>query len=138
MNDIRGSVLKKPWEKKVAQAQVSLTLKRYGLEVEKNRHTMVDADLTAFWGRTKKQYMFIVKESFSLDETGAENFKSAITFCKVNNIKLIVVAYADSDDLAGFTEDVRSANSMGFKLIRYDQLDQLYKDMLRVDTVVVT
>jgi len=129
--------LKKPWEKKVAQAQVSLALKRYGLEVEKNRHSMVDADLTAFWGRTKKQYMFIVKESFSLDDSSLDNFKSAIAFCKANNIKLIVVAYVDQDDLAGFTEDIRSATSMGFKLIRYDQLDQLYKDMLRIDSVVV-
>lgn len=127
--------MKKPWDKKTALSQVTLALKTYGLTIEKHRYSMVDADFTAYWERTKKNYMFLVRETFTLEDSTHDTFKNVVTFCKTNNIKLIVISFDDPDELAGFTEDARSSASMGYKLIRFNQLEELYKDMLKIDSL---
>jgi hypothetical protein len=123
--------MKKPWKKNLALSQVSLTLKSFGLQVEKNKFHMIEADLMAFWDRTNKHYMFLIKDVFTLTDTSDAKFKEVVSFCKVNSFKLIVITTTDDDELAGFTEDIRSITSLGFKVLRFEQMKEFYKGVLK-------
>lgn len=118
----------KSWVKSVAVAKVVKALNLYGLKTEKQTNQTIHGDIIATWDRSKKGYLVHIIPILKRADIEDQSFKNTLEFCSKNKLRLVIIAWEHENRLYDFTMDLDDGESLPFKLIKYERMEQLVKE----------
>lgn len=82
----------------------------------------------AFGTAIRENIFFYVTAKFSKSEADSAAFKKSLTFCKDNNLRIVVVCWEFENRLFDYTMDLEANESLPFKIVQFDRIEVFNKE----------